>query len=121
MLVLACYFRMVPELIDAIAISTLGNFKSKAGKFVGSVMFGYKKRDGYSVTNLGNVDNDNILEAMFIPPASPANRKTMGVVSVNKYMKKCTALDKSNRNILGKAVQKKCDSFRISSGDKETL
>lgn len=30
MLVLACYLRMQPELIDAVAISTLGEFKSKA-------------------------------------------------------------------------------------------
>ena len=32
MLVLACYIHMQPELIDAVAISTLGNFESKAGK-----------------------------------------------------------------------------------------
>lgn len=91
MLVLACYFRMIPELIDAVAISTLGDFQSHAGRFVGSKMFGYEKRDGYSITNLGNIRNDNVIEGMFIPPASPANKKTMGVLSVNGYMKKCTA------------------------------
>nr|UWI51978.1 hypothetical protein NZ312_09780 [Clostridioides difficile] len=91
MMVLSCYLRMSPKLIDAIAISTMGSFQSKAGKFVGALIFGYKKRNGYSVTNLGNINNLNIVEAMFIPPASPANRKTMGVLSVNGLMKKCTA------------------------------
>ena len=46
MLVLACYIRMCPELIDAVAISTLDNYPSNAGKFVGSNMFGYKNRNG---------------------------------------------------------------------------
>lgn len=91
MLILACYLRMLPGLLDTVCIATMGDYQSKAGKFVGSVMFGYEQRCGYSVTNLGNVQNPNMLEAMFIPPASPANKKTMGVVSVNGYMKKCTA------------------------------
>ncbi len=90
MMILACYFRLHPELIDAAAISTMGNFKSKAGKFIGSLILSYGKRNGYSVTNLGNVENPNIEEAMFIPPASPANKRTMGVLSVNRRMKKCT-------------------------------
>ncbi len=92
MLILACYLRMIPELIDAVPIATLGNYESKAGKFVGSAMFGYEKRDGYSVTNLGNIQNSNMLEAMFIPPVSPSNRKITGVVSVNGRMKKCSAV-----------------------------
>ena len=54
------------------------------------LILGYEKRTGYSVTNLGNVENPNIEEAVFIPPASPANRKTMGVLSINRRMKKCT-------------------------------
>lgn len=90
MLVLACYFRMNPELIDAVAISTLGSFQSKAGNFAGSMMFGYKNRNGYSITNLGSVTNKNVKEAVLIPPASPANKKTMGVLTVNGCMKKCT-------------------------------
>ena len=91
MMILACYLYMEPELIDAAAISAIGRFNSSAGKFIGSAILGYKKRNGYSVTNLGNVDNPNIVEAMFIPPASPANVKTMGVLSVNHRLKKCTA------------------------------
>lgn len=59
MLVLACYIHMLPELIDAVAISTLGDFESKAGTFV----------------NLGKIQSNMIAEAVFIPPASPANKK----------------------------------------------
>ena len=50
---------MLPELIDAVAISTLGDFESKAGTFV----------------NLGKIQSNMIAEAVFIPPASPANKK----------------------------------------------
>ena len=47
MLVLSCYFTMDPELLDAVAISTLGGFTSNAGRFVGSKMFGFERREGY--------------------------------------------------------------------------
>ena len=90
MLVLSCYFNMDPELLDAIAISTLGNFESKAGRFVGSKMFGYEKRDGHCITNLGRVESSVISEAIFIPPASPANRKAWGVLMINKKMRICS-------------------------------
>lgn len=91
MLVLACYIHMLPELIDAIAISTLGDFESKAGTFVGRNMFGYGSQNGYSITNLGKIQSDIIAEAVFIPPASPANKKTWGVLTVNNHMKICTS------------------------------
>lgn len=91
MLVLACYIHMLPELIDAVAISTLGDFESKAGTFVGRNMFGYGSQNGYSVTNLGKIQSDKIAEAVFIPPASPANKKTWGVLTVNNHMKICTS------------------------------
>ena len=90
MLVLSCYFNMDPELLDAIAISTLGNFESKAGRFVGSRMFGYEKRDGHCITNLGRAESSVISEAVFIPPASPANRKAWGVLTINKKMRICS-------------------------------
>ena len=90
MLVLACYLRMRPELIDAVAISTLGDFQSAAGAFVGRNMFGYGSRNGRCVTNLGRVESDVISEAVFIPPASPANAKTLGVLTVNGRMKICS-------------------------------
>lgn len=91
MLVLACYIHMLPELIDAVAISTLGDFASKAGTFVGRNMFGYGSQNGYSITNLGKIQSNIIAEAVFMPPASPANKKTWGVLTVNNHMKICTS------------------------------
>ncbi len=91
MLVLACYIHMLPELIDAVAISALGDFESKAGKFVGKNMFGYGSQNGYSITNLGKIQSNIIAEAVFIPPASPANKKTWGVLTVNNHMKICVS------------------------------
>lgn len=91
MLVLACYIHMQPELIDAVAISTLGGFESKAGKFIGRNMFGYGSQNGYSITNLGKIQSGIITEAIFIPPASPANKITWGVLTVNNHMKICAS------------------------------
>ena len=91
MLVLACYIHMLPELIDAVAISSLGDFESKAGTFVGRNMFGYGSQNGYSITNLGKIQSNVIAEAVFIPPASPANKKIWGVLTVNNHMKICTS------------------------------
>ncbi|MCR5720268.1 MAG: hypothetical protein K6F84_06850 [Lachnospiraceae bacterium] len=90
MLVLACYFTMVPELLDAVAISTLGGFASNAGKFVGSKMFGFEAREGYCITNLGKIKSSIITKATFIPPASPANKKAWGVLTVNDAMTICS-------------------------------
>ena len=87
MLVLSCYFEMEPTLIDAVAISSLGNFDSKAGKFAGEKMFGYASRNGHSITNLGKIESDSISEGFFIPPASPATEKTWGVLTVNGNMR----------------------------------
>lgn len=92
MMILACYLDLEPGLIDVAAISAMGDFESEEGKFVGSIILGYKSRNGYSVTNLGNIENTNIEEGIFIPPASPANIKTMGVLSVNHQLRKCTAV-----------------------------
>lgn len=91
MLVLACYMHMLPGLIDAVAISALGDFESKAGTFVGRNMFGYGSQNGYSITNLGKIQSNVIAEAVFIPPASPANKKIWGVLTVNNHMKICTS------------------------------
>ena len=91
MLVLACYFKMTPTLLDAAAISGLGGFESKAGKFVGSGMFGFGQPNTYSITNLGKVENPNIKSLMFIPPASPAAKLTLGVVTLNGEMKACSS------------------------------
>ena len=94
MLVLSCYFNMDPELLDAIAISTLGSFESKAGRFVGSKMFGYEKRDGHCITNLGRAESNTIREGVFIPPASPVNRKAWGVLTINNKMRICSIQSK---------------------------
>ena len=90
MLVLSCYFNMDPELLDAVAISTLGSFDSKAGRFVGSRMFGFEKRNGHCITNLGRAESSVIREGVFIPPASPANRKAWGVLTINDKMRICS-------------------------------
>ena len=91
MLVLACYLTMDPELLDAVAISTLGGFTSNAGRFVGSKMFGFEACEGSCITNLGKIKSDIINEASFIPPASPANKKAWGVLTVNDKMRICSA------------------------------
>lgn len=91
MLVISCYLNMNNTLIDAAAIATLGNFESKAARFVGENMFGYKKRDGISITNLGAIKNENIKEAIFIPPASPATVQTLGILSANNKMQLCSS------------------------------
>ena len=92
MLVLSCYTHMDPKLLDAVAISSLGDHKSNAASFVGKNMFGYGARNGYCITNLGRIKSDAILEAFFIPPASPANKKAWGVLTVNERMMICTAV-----------------------------
>ena len=91
MLVLACYFEMEPTLLDAAAISALGGFESKAAKFVGGGMFGFTNPRSYSITNLGKIENSNIVSLMFIPPASPAAKLTLGVVTLNGEMRACSA------------------------------
>ncbi|MDO5294436.1 MAG: hypothetical protein Q4F05_17010 [bacterium] len=91
MLILACYLNMDAGLIDAAAIATLGEFESKAARFVGASMFGYLKRDGISITNLGHIQNPHIIEATFIPPASPATIQTIGVLTVNDHMQLCSS------------------------------
>lgn len=91
MQVLACYFAMEPTLLDAAAISGLGGFESRAASFVGGGMFGFAEPASYSITNLGKIENRNILSAVFLPPASPAAKLTLGVVTVNGKMSGCSS------------------------------
>jgi hypothetical protein len=91
MLVLACYFEMSPTLLDAAAISALGGFDSKAGRFVGKRMFGFGGPGAYSITNLGKVEEPDIRSLVFIPPASPAVKLTLGVITLNGRMKVCSS------------------------------
>ncbi len=90
-LVLQCYANLEPGLLDAALISCRGSFPSKAGKFVGSMFFGFGAATGYSITNLGKTESKNILAAFFIPPVSPAMRKTQGVLTVNDVLTICTS------------------------------
>lgn len=90
-LVLQCYARLNVSLIDAAAISALGNFESKAGKFIGTAFFGFENPTGYSITNLGKIESSSIDNAMFIPPASPAIKKIKGVLTVNGKMNICVS------------------------------
>lgn len=91
MLVLACYFEMSPTLLDAAAISALKGFESKAAGFVGAGMFGFGEPKSHSITNLGKVENEHIKSLTFIPPASPAAKFTLGVVTLNGTMKACSS------------------------------
>lgn len=90
-LILQCYARLTPSLIDAAAISTLGDFDSKAGKFIGTAFFGFGSPTGYSITNLGKIESSSIDNAIFIPPASPAIKKIKGILTVNGRMNMCVS------------------------------
>ena len=89
-LVLQCYANLDPGLLDAALISCRGGFPSKAGKFIGSMFFGFGAAKGYSVTNLGKIESESMVSAFFIPPASPAMRKTQGVLTVNGVLTICS-------------------------------
>lgn len=91
MMILSCYTKMNSGLLDAAAISALGGYNSKIGDFVGGMMFGFKSREGYSITNLGKIETKDIDIAIFIPPASPAIRKMQGVLTVNGKMVVCSS------------------------------
>ncbi len=91
MLVLACYFEMNPTLLDAAAISALGGFNSRAARFVGEGMFGMSSPKSHSITNLGKVENEKIGSLLFIPPASPAAKFTLGVVTLNGVLRACSS------------------------------
>lgn len=41
---------------------------------------------GHSITNLGRAESNTIREGVFIPPASPVNRKAWGVLTINNKM-----------------------------------
>ena len=53
-------------------------------------IFGYEKRNGHCITNLGRIESSVIREGVFIPPASPANREAWGVLTINKKMRICS-------------------------------
>ena len=85
-LVLQCYADLEGELLDASFAAARCGYESKAAGFIGTMFFGFAESKGYSITNLGKFDSRNIEEAVFIPPASPAIKKTLGVLTVNGKM-----------------------------------
>ncbi len=90
-LVLQCYANLEPGLLDASMLSSRGKFDSKAAKFIGTMFFHLNEATGYSITNLGKTESETINSAYFIPPASPAIKKTLGVLTVNGRMTICTS------------------------------
>ena len=90
-LVLQCYAALEPGLLDAAFMASQGAFKSKSAEFIGKMFFGFAAPSGYSITNLGKTECSSIESAFFIPPASPAIKKTLGVLTVNGTMRICTS------------------------------
>ena len=91
-LALQCYAELDGEVLDAAFAASRCGYESKAAQFIGSLFFGFAESRGYSITNLGKYDSDNIEEAAFLPPASPAIKKTLGVLTVNGKMFICSAV-----------------------------
>ena len=90
-LVLLCYAVLDPALLDAAFMAAKGAHESKAAEFIGTKFFAFDSPSGYSITNLGKIESDSIKNAYFIPPASPAMKKTKGVLTVNKEMTICVS------------------------------
>ena len=88
-LVLQCYAELNPALLDAAFMASRGAFDSGPAEFIGKKFFAMDSAKGYSITNLGKIENQNIRSAYFIPPASPAIRVTQGVLTVNGQMIIC--------------------------------
>lgn len=90
-LVLSCYAMLEPGLLDAAFVSAKRLYESKAGEFIGKYYFHFDKPHGYSITNLGKADCDAIGAAFFIPPASPAAIKILGVLTMNGTLRICSS------------------------------
>ena len=68
-----------------------GGFNSKSASFIGKMFFAMDEPKGYSITNLGKIESNSIISAYFIPPASPAIKKTAGILTVNGEMITCVS------------------------------
>lgn len=89
-LILQFYANLNPQIIDAAFASSKELFNSKTAKFAGDSILGYKNCSGFSITNLGKIESQNIVSACFIPPASSAIKKIQGVLTVNNCLTVCT-------------------------------
>lgn len=85
-LVLQCYANLSPDVLDGAFMASQGAYQSRASEFIGKMFFAFEHPSGYSLTNLGKTESGSIDEACFIPPASPAIKKTRGVLTVNGRM-----------------------------------
>ena len=85
-LVLQCYANLNPAVLDAAFTAAKGECGSKSAAFIGRLFFGFENPKGYSITNLGKIESKSIISAFFIPPASPAIHRTVGVLTVNGEM-----------------------------------
>lgn len=94
MIILACYLHMDESLIDAMVIASKDYFPSKVAKQAGN-MLGYGKQKGFGVTNLGKYQIEGVEDVVFLPPMSPANEQTIGIVTVNGKMNLCDAYDET--------------------------
>ncbi len=103
MLILSCYLNMSETLIDAMVAASFGAFDSKAAKLAGA-MLSYDKRNGIGITNLGKYDIANVADVVFIPPVSPANIETLGVLTVNNEMIICSSFCE---NLISKEIVKR--------------
>ena len=90
-LVLRCYAMLEPGLLDAAFVSAKKMYDSKAGEFIGKYYFHFDNPHGYSITNLGKAKCDAIGDAFFIPPASPAGIKILGVLTMNGRLRICSS------------------------------
>lgn len=90
-LVLQCYANLTPALLDAAFMAAKDGYKSRAASYIGKNVLGFGSADGYCITNLGKIECSSIAAAFFIPPASPAMKKTKGILTVNGKMMICTS------------------------------
>lgn len=85
---LSCLLLMDGSLIDSMVMSGSGHFKSFAGRSAMKI-FGNSTQEKFAITNLGKFDIEGTEDVVFIPPASPINRQTVGVITVNGKMSIC--------------------------------
>ena len=90
-LMLQYYANLNPAVLDAAFMAAKDGFKSRAAASIGKSVFGFGAPDGYCISNLGKIECSSISSAFFIPPASPAMKKTKGILNVNGKMMICTS------------------------------
>ena len=72
----------------------VGTVEGAYGSEEQTIKYWDEKRDGHCITNLGRAESNTIREGVFIPPASPVNRKAWGVLTINNKMRICSIQSK---------------------------